>query len=34
VDVVPFSQPADAAATAEVSAQAYLLPPTLQAKRE
>jgi pimeloyl-ACP methyl ester carboxylesterase len=34
VDVVPFAQPADPAATAEVSAQAYLLPPTLQAQRE
>jgi pimeloyl-ACP methyl ester carboxylesterase len=34
VDVVPFAQPATAAATAEVSAQAYLLPPTLQAQRE
>jgi pimeloyl-ACP methyl ester carboxylesterase len=34
VDVVPFAQPADATATAEVSAQAYLLPPTLQAQRE
>lgn len=33
VDVVPFAQPADAAATAEVSAQAYLLPPALQAER-
>ena len=30
VDVVPFAQPATAAATAEVSAHAYLLPPTLQ----
>ena len=30
VDVVPFSQPASAAATAEVSAHAYLLPPTLK----
>ena len=33
VDVVPFSQPADPTATAEVSAQAYLLPPALQAQR-
>jgi TAP-like protein len=33
VDVVPFAQPAAATATAEVSAQAYLLPPTLQAQR-
>jgi TAP-like protein len=31
VDVVPFAQPADPTATAEVSAQAYLLPPVLQA---
>ena len=30
VDVVPFSEPASAAATAEVSAHAYLLPPTLK----
>jgi hypothetical protein len=30
VDVVPFSQPASAATTAEVSAHAYLLPPTLK----
>ena len=30
VDVVPFAQPATAAATAEVSAHAHLLPPTLQ----
>ena len=29
VDVVPFSQPPPAAATAEVSAHAYLMPPTL-----
>jgi hypothetical protein len=29
MDVVPFAQAAPTAATAEVSAQTYLLPPTL-----
>jgi pimeloyl-ACP methyl ester carboxylesterase len=33
VDVVPFAQPAATTQAAEVSAQAYLLPPTLQVQR-